>query len=88
MSCTELENYNYLANLQLLEGVPNQEKSGKDFDVWLNEKYPNEKDRKAYMERHYIPDTDLKLENFRQFITEREKLLVAEYKKLLTHKIA
>lgn len=82
-----LENYNYLANLQLLEGVPNQEKSGKDFDVWVNEKYPNEKDRKAYMERHYIPDTDLKLENFRQFITEREKLLVAEYKKLLTPKI-
>jgi hypothetical protein len=27
-----LNNYNYLANIQLLEGIPNQEKSGKDFD--------------------------------------------------------
>lgn len=83
-----LKNYNYVANLQLLEGVPNQEKSGKDFDVWIKEKYPNQKDKKAYMERHYIPDIDLTLENFRQFIEEREKLLVAEFKKLLTHEIA
>jgi uncharacterized protein with ParB-like and HNH nuclease domain len=32
-----LDNYNYLANIQLLEGVPNQEKSGKDFDVWIQQ---------------------------------------------------
>lgn len=83
-----LQNYNYLANLQLLEGVPNQEKSGKDFHVWIKEKYPNEKDRKAYMERNYIPDIDLTLENFRQFVEEREKLLVAEFKKLINHEIA
>jgi len=83
-----LENYNYLANLQLLEGVPNQEKSGKDFDVWIAEKYPNNKDRKAYMERHYIPNIDLTLENFRQFIEEREKLIVAAFKNLVVQKIA
>ncbi|MDY0361423.1 MAG: DUF262 domain-containing protein [Desulforegulaceae bacterium] len=83
-----LGNYNYLANLQLLEGVPNQEKSGKDFDAWIKEKYPNEIDRKAYMERHYIPDIDLTLGNFRQFIEERKKLLVAAFKKLLEQEIA
>jgi len=83
-----LENYNYLANLQLLEGIPNQEKSGKGFDIWIKEKYPDNNDRKAYMERHYIPDVDLTLENFRQFIEEREKLLVAEFKKLLKHEVA
>jgi hypothetical protein len=82
-----LDNYNYLANLQLLEGVPNQEKSGKEFDIWIKEKYPNKMDRKAYMERHYIPDIDLTLENFRQFIEEREKLIVAAFKKLLRQKI-
>lgn len=81
-----LENYNYLANLQLLEGIPNQEKSGKDFNVWINDKYPNKKDRRAYMERNYIPDIDLTLENFREFIEKREKLLVAEFKKILTKK--
>ena len=83
-----LENYNYLANLQLLEGVPNQEKSGKDFDVWIVEKYPNSKDREAYMERHYIPTIDLSLGNFRQFIEERKKLLVTAFKNLVSEKIA
>lgn len=82
-----LEKHNCLANLQLLEGVPNQEKSGKDFGVWIKERYPNKKDRKAYMERHYIPDIDLTLENFKQFVEEREKLLVAEFKKLLKHEV-
>jgi uncharacterized protein with ParB-like and HNH nuclease domain len=78
-----LENYNYLANIQLLEGVPNQEKSGTDFKVWINEKYPNENDRKAYMEKNYIPDIDLSIENFKEFITEREKLITSAFKKLL-----
>ncbi len=79
-----LENYNCLANIQLLEGVPNQEKSGKDFDQWLLEKYPNKKDCKAYMERHYIPDIDLSLENFKEFIEERKKLISAAFKRLIS----
>jgi len=78
-----LDNYNCLANLQLLEGVPNQEKSGKDFDHWIKEMYPNDNDRRAYMERHYIPDVDLSLGNFREFIEERQKLIVSAFKKLL-----
>jgi len=78
-----LENYNYLANLQLLEGVPNQEKSGTDFGIWIKEKYPNKDDRKIYMQRNYIPDIDLSLGNFKEFIEEREKLLVSAFKKLL-----
>jgi len=78
-----LDNYNYLANIQLLEGVPNQEKSGTDFDIWIKEKYPNKDDRKAYMVRNYIPDVNLSLENFKEFIEEREKLIVSAFKKLL-----
>ncbi len=78
-----LDNYNYLANIQLLEGVPNQEKSGTDFDVWIKEKYPNKDDRKAYMKKNYIPDVDLSLENFKEFIEEREKLIVSAFKDLL-----
>jgi len=78
-----LDNYNCLANIQLLEGVPNQEKSGKNFDQWIKEKYPNMNDRKAYMKKHYIPDIDLTLENFQMFIEERQKLLVAAFKQLL-----
>lgn len=79
-----LDNYNCLANIQLLEGVPNQEKSGKDFDKWLDEKYPNKKERQSYMEKHYIPDIDLSLENFHEFIEKRERLIVAAFKQLLS----
>ena len=78
-----LDNFNCLANLQLLEGIQNQEKSGKEFNIWINEAYPKEADRKTYMEKHYIPDIDLSLVNFREFIKEREKLIVSAFKKLL-----
>lgn len=79
-----MENFNSLANLQLLEGVPNQEKSGKDFDAWLTEKYSSKADRKDYMAKHYIPDVDLSLGNFREFIEKREKMLVKAFKELLS----
>jgi hypothetical protein len=78
-----LENYNRLGNIQLLEGLPNQEKSGKDFNQWVNEKYPDKDDRRAYMERHYIPDVDLSIGNFRKFVEERQKLIATAFKKLL-----
>jgi len=78
-----LENYNYIANIQLLEGVPNQEKSGKDFGEWLVETFPDKKDRKIYMTRNYIPDVDLSLQNFPVFIEERSKLIVAAFKQLI-----
>jgi uncharacterized protein with ParB-like and HNH nuclease domain len=78
-----MENFNSLANLQLLEGIPNQEKSGKDFDAWLAEKCPSKADRKDYMAKHYIPDVDLSFANFREFIEKREKMLVKAFKDLL-----
>jgi len=78
-----LENYNRLANLQLLEGIPNQEKSSKDFDLWLKEKFPNQGDRKAFMDKHYIPDIELSLENFEEFIIKRQELMISAFKKML-----
>jgi len=78
-----LDNYNYLANLQLLEGVPNQEKAGKDFKQWIEEKHPDMADRKEYMKKHYIPDIDLSFENFEEFIKERKELIVSAFRNLL-----
>lgn len=80
-----LNNFNGLANLQLLEGIPNQEKSGKEFSVWIKEKYPNKKDRLHYMERHYIPDVSFEMTNFKEFIEERKKMLSVAYKELTSH---
>jgi hypothetical protein len=35
------------------------------------------------MEKHYIPDVDLSLQNFEEFLEEREKLLVNTFNSLL-----
>ena len=78
-----MEEFDWLANLQLLEGQPNIEKSNKDFREWLEETYPDPLARRTYMERHYIPDVDLSLDNFGQFIEERTKLMTAKFQSLL-----
>lgn len=78
-----MENFDYLANLQLLEGIPNIEKSNKDFKEWLSNTYPDKQARKDYMEKHYIPNIDLSLENFEEFIIERKKLMAAKFASLL-----
>ena len=78
-----LDNFNYLANLQLLEGIPNQEKSDTDFNEWLFNAYPNEQERKDYMKKHYIPNIDLSLQNFENFIDEREKLMTERFRQIL-----
>jgi hypothetical protein len=78
-----LREFNYLANLQLLEGIPNQEKAGKDFKAWLFETYPSKSDRTDYMKKHYIPDVDLSIQNFLQFIRERQALMTDAFKRIL-----
>jgi len=39
------------------------------------------------MERHYIPDIDLSLENFEEFVLKRRELLINAFKRLLRWKI-
>jgi uncharacterized protein with ParB-like and HNH nuclease domain len=79
-----LDNYNTLCNLQLLEGIPNQEKSDTDFAKWMSKTHPNEDERIRYFKRHYIPAiNDYSLSNFKEFIREREILLKNAFKKYL-----
>jgi len=77
-----LEYYNCLGNLQLLEGLPNQEKADMDFGEWIGQSYPDKSDRRDYMRKHYIPDVDLDLGNFLTFLEEREKLITDKLKSL------
>jgi uncharacterized protein with ParB-like and HNH nuclease domain len=78
-----LGNYNCLANLQLLEGIKNQEKAKTPFDVWIREKFPKLIDRKAYMERNYIPDVSFGMENFEIFIIKRKELIKKKLEQIL-----
>ncbi|UPK52254.1 DUF262 domain-containing protein [Bacillus sp. H8-1] len=70
-----VENYDYIGNLQLIEGVPNQEKSNKKFDKWLELICLNEQDKEEYRNKHLIPNVELSVDNFEVFLTERENLI-------------
>ncbi len=67
-----LENVDTLPNLQLLEGIPNQEKSDTDFDVWLAKVCNSPSAKTDYMKRHLIPETAHSLSNFREFFEQRK----------------
>lgn len=71
-----MDNVNYIGNLQLLEELPNKEKSNVEFEVWLNRNYADADKLKAYKEKHYIPDVGVEFTNFEEFFLEREKLLI------------
>jgi uncharacterized protein with ParB-like and HNH nuclease domain len=78
-----LENVDLLPNLQLLEGIPNQEKSDKDFVDWLAGTCKLAEERANYMKRHFIPDVDLSFSNFREFVKQRKTLLGDELRRIL-----
>ena len=77
------DNYDYIANLQLLEGTVNEEKLNKDFKGWLEEKYPDESIRKDFMRKNYIPDVDLSFDNFEEFISKRKELMTKKFESIL-----
>ena len=77
------DHVNTLANLQLLDSVPNVEKSNMPFADWMNECYTDTEKRRIYMERHFIPDVDFGFMNFENFFNEREQLIFARLKDVL-----
>lgn len=79
-----MENVNNLGNIQLLEGLPNEEKSNKDFEDWLKVNYKDDQSKKDYMRKNYIPeDISLKFESFKNFFEKRNELLKIRLKELL-----
>lgn len=72
-----------IANIQLLEGIPNTQKSDSPFKVWLQKTYRTNMEQSHYMKLHYIPNIDLELTNFEVFVIEREKLLKQKLKQIL-----
>ena len=74
--------YNSLKNLQMLDENENMSKSDKDLSLWVAEQ-TKQKDRKSFLKNHYIPDVDLSLENFDEFIAKRSELLASKLKDIL-----
>lgn len=80
---TYMEKVNSLGNLQLLEGIPNIEKSNKPFIEWVQEAFLTEKERQDYAEKHYIPQVDFDMKAFPKFVEQRENILVEAFKEIL-----
>ena len=82
-----LDTVNSLSNLQLLEGIPNQEKSDSEFRKWLDSTFDSKVKKSDYMEKHNIPDVDFSLTNFREFIEARKALLRKKLSEVLNVQI-
>ena len=73
---TFIKNQDYIGNIQLLEGIQNEEKSAQEFDKWILQNYPEEAARNEYNLKNYIPlDIDLQFQNFLNFIKKRQELI-------------
>ncbi len=79
-----LDHVNDLANLQLLQGIPNEEKSDKEFGTWLEAECPSPQALEAYRKNHLIPDVDLDFVNFPNFHSYREQLILTKLKEVLS----
>ncbi len=76
--------WNYLYNLQLLEGAENSAKKDKDPEVWLKEEYKNEQFIEEYKKRNYIdPKLKLEWENIKEFREKREEAIIERLKEVL-----
>lgn len=78
-----LDHKDDLANLQLLEGLVNQNKLDKEFEDWLHSSAVKSHELEIYCERHLIPDVDLSFENFPVFLEARQELIRAKLTQLL-----
>ena len=79
-----LENFNYIRNLQLLEGIDNSSKYNKDFKSWFENSYPTAEAQSTYKQKHLLPDNiDFDFINFPEFYEARKTLIVEKLKKEL-----
>jgi hypothetical protein len=79
-----LENFNYIGNLQLLEGLDNTSKNDKDFKEWFEANLPTDEAKTAYRQKHLLPDTiNFKFEKFPEFLEARESFIIERLKKEL-----
>ena len=70
-----LENKDVLANLQLLPGLVNEEKSDKEFESWLLSREKEPAGLAHYCDMHLIPREHLDFADFPAFLAARRELL-------------
>lgn len=73
--------YNSILNLEMLDANENESKNAKPLEQWVNEE-TKDIDRHAFLSTHLIPDVDLSINNFSNFIDARKKLLIKKLQDL------
>lgn len=71
----EWSTYNSILNLEMLDANENESKNDMPLKLWVAEETKNS-DRQAFLKNHLIPDVDLSLNKFNEFIEARKTLLV------------
>ena len=74
--------FNSIDNLQMLDANENMSKSNQSLSCWV-ENSTVLKDRQTFLLEHLIPDVELDLNNFDQFIDKRSELLALKLKSIL-----
>lgn len=70
---------NNLWNLQLLEGIANEEKKAKDPRVWIKGEYEEDAKRQTYLNNNYIPKEELlEWQSIAEFEKERKNLMLQQ----------
>lgn len=76
------QTYNSIKNLQMLDANENMSKNDKDLESWVASEL-RLKQKDTFLINHHIPDVDLKLSNFDEFITRRSEILTKKLKEIL-----
>lgn len=74
--------YNGIYNLQMLDANENMSKNDLSLKEWIDNN-TNSSNRKQFLDNHLIPDVDLSVENFREFIDQRKVYLKEIFRKLI-----
>lgn len=75
--------YNSILNLQMLDSNENESKGKKYLNDWVDEQTTVE-NREAFLKNHLIPNVDLSLANFDEYITKRKGILKSKLTSLLS----
>jgi uncharacterized protein with ParB-like and HNH nuclease domain len=79
-----MDEFNSLANLQLLQATQNIEKSDKPFSDWLKESFTTQAERDSFlMQNHIKPDESLDFADFLVFIANRKQTLKKQLRTML-----
>ena len=78
------ENFNSLANLQLLQANQNISKSDKHFNDWLKQTFPSIAEQESFlMQNHIKLNESLAFGDFLNFVSNRRTALKNEFMKIL-----